>query len=85
MPDHLQGYELKDIYNLDETGLFYRSLPDRSLGMKGKDCVGGKKSKDRLTACLIVNALGDVITPTVIGEELYITLHNSCRKHFWGF
>ncbi len=70
LPDHLLGYSLKDIYNLDETGLFYRSLPDKSLTIRGKDCTGGKKSKDRLTCALIVNALGDVLKTTVIGKLL---------------
>ena len=30
-----QGYALKDIFNADETGLFYRALPTRSLVVKG--------------------------------------------------
>ena len=29
-----QGYALKDIFNSDETGLFYRALPTRSMAVK---------------------------------------------------
>ena len=27
----LEGYELEDIYNADETGVFFRALPTKSL------------------------------------------------------
>ena len=40
---------------MDETGCFWKALPDKGLAEKGKNCKGGKKSKLRLT---IVNALG---------------------------
>ena len=47
------GYSRDDIWNIDETGLFWKALPDRGFGVKGKDCKGGKKSKQRFTvACL---------------------------------
>ena len=42
------GYELRDVWNLDETGCFFRALPDKSLSEKAKECKGGKKSKERL-------------------------------------
>ena len=47
-----EGYALKDIFNPDETGLFYRALPTRSLAPKGEEARGGKKSKDRITVLL---------------------------------
>jgi hypothetical protein len=37
------------IYNADETGLFFRTLPTKSLTVKGEKCTGGKMSKERLT------------------------------------
>ena len=30
----IKGYSVSDVYNLDETGLFFRMLPDRSLTTK---------------------------------------------------
>ncbi|XP_062567409.1 tigger transposable element-derived protein 4-like [Saccostrea cucullata] len=45
----LDKYNPSDIYNADETGLFFRLLPDKTLEFKGVDCHGGKSSKDRLT------------------------------------
>jgi hypothetical protein len=53
LPSLLKGYE-RDIYNVDETGLFYNVLPDRTLALKGESCHGGKNCKDRLTVLLCV-------------------------------
>ena len=37
-------YDLRDIYNLDEFGLFYQSLPKKTMHMRGKKCLWGKHS-----------------------------------------
>ncbi len=63
------GYEPKDIFNADETGLFYRALPERSLVAKGDSCKGGKKSKDRVTVLLACSAAGEKLKPLVIGRK----------------
>lgn len=42
----ISGYAMQDIWNMDETGCFYRALPDKSLSEKAKKCKGGKKSKE---------------------------------------
>jgi hypothetical protein len=40
-------YDLCNVLNMDETGLFWKLTPDRTLvTMPGS---GGKKSKDRIT------------------------------------
>lgn len=66
----INGYDLKDIFNADETGLFYNLLPKKTLAFKGEDCKGGKKSKDRLTVLLCANADGsEKIMPVVIGKS----------------
>lgn len=31
LPDILQGYSAEDIWNLDETGCFWRALPDKGF------------------------------------------------------
>ena len=60
----LNGYAKEDIYNLDETGCFWRSLPDKGFGEKG--CKGGKKSKHRVTVTFLVSAAGEKEDPIVI-------------------
>ena len=52
LPEITEGYELSDIYNADETGLFYRALPSKSLVVKGDPCRGTKVAKERITVLL---------------------------------
>ena len=49
LPTILKNYELENIFNADEFGLFYQQLPSRSLSKKGEKCSGGKRSKVRVT------------------------------------
>ena len=74
----IKDFALSDVYNLDETGLFFRMLPDRSL--TAKDNVHGvKKPKDRISVMLCCNADGsDKLRPLVIGKNL----KPRCFKHF---
>ena len=32
------GYAQGDIYNMDETGVFFRALPNKTLAVKGTNC-----------------------------------------------
>ncbi|XP_008182612.1 tigger transposable element-derived protein 4-like [Acyrthosiphon pisum] len=41
LPDVLTGYSSNDIFNVDETGLFFKCLPDKTLMLKGKECSSG--------------------------------------------
>lgn len=58
----------RDIFNCDETGLFYRALPDKTMTLKGETCAGGKISKERLTVLLCVNMIGEFLPPLIIGK-----------------
>ena len=65
--DLLGRYRLADVYNFDETGLFYRLEPNRTLATGPVH--GTKKCKDRLTIGLCANADGsDKVVPFVIGK-----------------
>ena len=65
----LEKYDEKDIYNMDETGLFYRMTPNSTLHFKGKTCEGSKQSKERLTLALCANMDGcDKLPLLVIGK-----------------
>ena len=46
--EQLKGYPLKDVFNGDETGYFYKQWPDRSLHFKNDDAKGGKLAMDRV-------------------------------------
>jgi predicted DNA-binding protein YlxM (UPF0122 family) len=62
-------YDPNDIYNADETGLFFKALPNRSLVMAKETCKGGKRSKERFTVLLCTNMTGtDKLQPLLIGK-----------------
>jgi len=55
----ISSYEPRNIYNADETGLFYKILPNKTLSFKNEICTSGKKSKERLPVMLCVNLIGE--------------------------
>ncbi|CAC5416811.1 Tigger transposable element-derived protein 4 [Mytilus coruscus] len=62
-PDH--------ILNADETGLFFKLLPEKTLELKGVDCSGGKRSKERLTVKVCINMSGSAkVEILVIGKSV---------------
>ena len=65
----LVGYDLNDIYNADETGLFFRLGPDQTLATKSDNAKGFKKDKERITVLLCCNASGTKkVLPFVLGK-----------------
>lgn len=65
----LKEYSPADIYNADETALFYKLMPNKTLEFKGNKCFGGKSSKERITALLCTNSTGtDKLKPLIIGK-----------------
>ena len=68
LPGIIALYDPKYIFNLDESGQFYRTVPDKTLHVRGTDCKGGKRSKERLTAMLCVNIKGEFEKPLIIGR-----------------
>ena len=69
LPVITAGYKAEDIYNLDETGCFWRTLPEQGFRQRGKCCKGGKKSNQRFTVALIANAAGGKEKPIVIWKS----------------
>ncbi|XP_067941901.1 tigger transposable element-derived protein 6-like [Watersipora subatra] len=64
-----QTYTYDDIFNMDETGLFYKLMVDKTLHFKGEKCSGGKLSKERLTVAHCANMSGtEKEVPIVIGK-----------------
>ncbi|XP_060859113.1 tigger transposable element-derived protein 6-like [Metopolophium dirhodum] len=49
LQDLLCEYDPKNVFNADETGLFFKCLPVRTLTFKNEKCHGGKLSKERVT------------------------------------
>ena len=66
LPIFLEGYNPCDIFNMNETGLFFCTTEDKTLHQKGQEFSGGKKAKMRLTISLCTNIVVDKETPLVI-------------------
>ena len=63
----LKGYAPCDIYNMDETGLFFSMPPDRTLA--SQQMSGTKADKERITVAFCANADGsDIRKPLFIGR-----------------
>ena len=73
LPTLLASYSMDNIYNADETSLFFKLLPERSMVLSKDSCKGGKRSKERYTVLLCCNWSGThKLKPLVIGK--YVSL-----------
>lgn len=68
VPNMLSEYEEADIFNADESALFFKALPGKSLCKQGYRNTGFKSSKERLTLLFICNATGEYKKVVVIGK-----------------
>jgi hypothetical protein len=65
----IKQYGPKNIFNMDETALFYNAQPKIMLAIKGERCFGGKAYKDRVTMLLCYNADGsEKLWPLIVGK-----------------
>ena len=69
LPDITAGYGTCDTYNMDESGIFFRALPDKTLREKGTECKGRKRSKEQITAIFCVNMDREFKKTLVIGKS----------------
>ena len=69
LPELLHEFPPENIFNADETGLFYKLQPDKTLAFKGQKCSGGKKAKDRLTVLVGASMMGEKLPLIVIGKS----------------
>ena len=69
LPSIVAGYANRDIYNLDETGLLFKTSQSKTFYQKDKKCAGGKKSKERLTLMLCANLCGEKEKAVIVGKS----------------
>ncbi len=63
------GYDLKNMFNMDETGFFFRVLPNSTLSHVKQLCKGGIQGKDRITVVRTCSALGEKLPPWIISKS----------------
>ena len=56
----------RNIFNVDETGLFFKCTPDKTLAFKGECCSGGKNSKERVMLLVGANMDGSEKLPLLM-------------------
>ena len=61
-----EGYSLENIWNMDESGCFFKVLADAGLVQKGKQAKGGKKSKERFIIAFFVSAASQKIDEPIV-------------------
>lgn len=76
----LQQYKAEDVFNADETGLYWRLLPDKTHAVAGETCSGGKNSKERVTVLVCTNMTGSEKRPLLtIGKFKHPRCFNGVR------
>ena len=71
LPQILSVFDPEDVYNADETGLYFRGLPDRGHTVSSKKLSGMKIAKNRITVLACCNMSGTDKRPglLVIGKS----------------
>ncbi|RXM29614.1 Tigger transposable element-derived protein 4 [Acipenser ruthenus] len=73
LPQTLYSYSPNDIFNEDESGLYFRGFLEKGHCFKGEELAGSKKTKERITALFCANMLGSEKRPLLIigkGKQL---------------
>uniref|UniRef100_A0A8C4XF96 Tigger transposable element-derived protein 4 n=1 Tax=Erpetoichthys calabaricus TaxID=27687 RepID=A0A8C4XF96_ERPCA len=93
LPEIVQDYSPDDVFNADETGLFFKCTPDKTMTFKGEPCQGGKKSKEHVTLLLGANMSGlEKLPALLIGKSLKprcfknvksLPMHYKANKKAW--
>jgi hypothetical protein len=77
-----EGYKPKHIYNADETMLFVRFQPNKTMSLKWNLCNGGKNSKKRIMILLSCNAnMSDELPRYLLGKmkaPIALKMSESC-------
>ncbi|XP_058808383.1 jerky protein homolog-like [Phymastichus coffea] len=77
-----KGYTEDEVYNADETGLFFKSLPKKTLAAGYERQPSGlKEQKERVTVMCCANASGShKITPLLIGKSKNPRCFSKCER-----
>ena len=69
LPERLDQFTPENIFNADETCLFYKLQPDKTMIFKEQKCSGGKKAKDHLTLLVGASMMCEKLPLVVIGKS----------------
>ena len=95
LPSFVEGYEEKDSYNVDESGIFHIAASDKTLAPKDSDCAGVNESKrewkchfvvkwlEILRNFLLLVNLHDQGHASTLGISKVCLLYGIARKKTW--
>jgi len=70
LPEILKDYSPGDVFNVDETGLYWCAIPDGTLSFQSVEAPGSKVANDRMTLFLACNMDGnEKLVPLVLGKS----------------
>jgi hypothetical protein len=70
LPGIIKDFDPRDVFNADETGLYWRAIPDGTLSFKNTEAAGCKVPKERVTLLLACNMDGsEKLEPLTIGKS----------------
>lgn len=69
LPEFLEQYDEKDIFNADESALFYKASPSGTMAYKGQRPSGMKVNKNRITLLFLCNMDGSEKEVISIGKS----------------
>ena len=81
IPQICSDFEPCNICYCDETGLYYRALPDKTLSTKIASSKGAKNSKEHLTIMFACSATFEKLKPLVIGKALKSRCFKNIKFH----
>lgn len=68
-PSLIAEFQPSDVFNADETGLYYRALPEHTYVLKNERAMGTKTCKERLTLMCCASMMGEKKKLLVIGKS----------------
>lgn len=69
LPSLLEEYPLENIFNADETALFWKQISSYTISDKGISCHGTTTFKTRVSIHFCVRAVGEKTPPLIIGKS----------------
>ena len=69
LPSLLKGFDSRDVFNADETALFFKAMPNKTMYLKNMPANSIKVKKERLSILFCANMDGsEKMLPLVIGH-----------------
>ena len=83
--DITNGWNARDVWNMNETGCFWRGLAEKTLDAKGRRSTGGQKTKQRITWAIFVNEEGEKEDPVVTGTSVSPRCFKNLQSPSWPY